>query len=87
MRRLERTWCRLVSPQLPRPSLYILNNSDAISEFKCKGYPWFAMGSEAVSTRLLILNMLSILEAHGFKLYISLDQSRGVSPAPGCTVE
>ena len=27
--------------------------------------------------------MLSVLEVHGFKLYISLDQSNGVSPAPG----
>ena len=87
MHRLERTWHCLVSPQLSCSSLYILDSSDAISEFKCKGFPWRAIGSEVISTRFLLLSMLSVLEVHGFKLYISLDQSTGVSPAPGCTVK
>jgi hypothetical protein len=56
--------------------LFILSS---ISEFKCKGYPWFATGAEAVTTRILLLNMLSVLEVHGFKLYASLDQNTGVS--------
>jgi len=46
-------------------------------EFKCRGYPWFAAGSEAVSTRVLLLSMLSVLESQGFKLYASLDQNTG----------
>jgi hypothetical protein len=46
-------------------------------EFKCRGYPWFAQGSEAVSTRIMLLYMLQILETQGFRLYASIDQNTG----------
>ncbi|KAL0953144.1 hypothetical protein HGRIS_004412 [Hohenbuehelia grisea] len=46
-------------------------------EFKCKGYPWMAHGSEAVSTRILLLRMLEILEHNNYSLYASIDQNTG----------
>jgi hypothetical protein len=46
-------------------------------EFKLHGYPWHATGEETVKTRLLILRMVDTLEAHGWSLYSSLDQSNG----------
>ncbi|KIM86167.1 hypothetical protein PILCRDRAFT_776389 [Piloderma croceum F 1598] len=62
-----------LSPKSFCSSSYIFNNPDAISEFKCNGYPWFVWDSEAVSIRVLLLSMFYVLEVHGFKLYISLD--------------
>ena len=36
-------------------------------------------GSETVTTRLLLLGLVEILEAHGFSVYASIDQNMGVS--------
>lgn len=46
-------------------------------EFKCKGWPWYAMGGDTVATRILLLRMLELLESFGFSLYASIDQSIG----------
>jgi hypothetical protein len=46
-------------------------------EFKIKGYPWNASGSEAVTTRTMLLSVLECLESHGFTLYTSFDQNTG----------
>ena len=60
------------------PPSFTANLSQNSSEFKCRGYPWFAEGAEAVSTRVMLLNMLRVLEVHGFRLYASIDQNTGV---------
>lgn len=46
-------------------------------EFKIRGYPWHASGEETMTTRFLLLKMLEILEAHGWSMYASVDQSMG----------
>ncbi|KAL4255222.1 hypothetical protein AB1N83_012552 [Pleurotus pulmonarius] len=46
-------------------------------EFKCKGWPWYAMGGDTVATRVLLLRILALLESFGFSLYASIDQSIG----------
>ncbi|KAL8283620.1 hypothetical protein RQP46_005415 [Phenoliferia psychrophenolica] len=47
------------------------------SKWKMLGYPWFANGDATVTTRCLILDILSMLERHGWSLYASVDQSTG----------
>jgi len=44
-------------------------------EFKCRGYPWDGKGEETISTRLLLLRMLGVLENQGWTLYASVDQN------------
>ncbi|RDL29961.1 Uncharacterized protein BP5553_10588 [Venustampulla echinocandica] len=44
-------------------------------EFKIHGRPWRAMGEETMTTRLLLLKLLETLEAKGWSLYASVDQS------------
>ncbi|TAQ86119.1 hypothetical protein B7494_g5551 [Chlorociboria aeruginascens] len=44
-------------------------------EFKINGYPWIATGEATMSTRLLLLRMLEVLETKGWSLYASIDQS------------
>jgi hypothetical protein len=44
-------------------------------EFKIKGYPWQASGEETMTTRFLLLKLLERLEANGWSLYASVDQS------------
>ncbi|KAF4626030.1 hypothetical protein G7Y89_g12131 [Cudoniella acicularis] len=46
-------------------------------EFKIYGRPWFPTGEETMSTRLLLLKMLEVLENRGWSLYASVDQSNG----------
>jgi hypothetical protein len=55
------------------------------SEFKCRGYPWFAVGEEATSTFVLLLNLKQLLEDRGFKVYASLDFESEVSFPLRCT--
>jgi hypothetical protein len=55
------------------------------SEFKCRGYPWFAIGEEATSTLVLLLNLKQLLEDRGFKVYASLDFESEVSFPLRCT--
>ncbi|KAG9233261.1 hypothetical protein BJ875DRAFT_52611 [Amylocarpus encephaloides] len=44
-------------------------------EFKLWGRPWWASGEETMKTRLLLLRLLELLEARGWSLYASVDQS------------
>lgn len=44
-------------------------------EFKIYGRPWRPTGEETMSTRLLLLKLLETLEAKGWSLYASVDQS------------
>lgn len=46
--------------------------------------PRFAQGDLTVTTRVLIMDILSMLECHGWSLYASVDQSTGVSRACYC---
>jgi hypothetical protein len=46
-------------------------------EFKIRGHPWAATGEATMTTRLLLLKMLECLEANGWSLYASVDQSTG----------
>lgn len=50
-----------------------------LSEFKCKGCPWFETAVVNLVPRVLLFDLLSVLESHGFRLYASLDQRIGVS--------
>jgi hypothetical protein len=48
---------------LGRDSLYI----------KFHGYPWNASGTETVDTRIMLLQLMEVLEKFGFSLYASID--------------
>ncbi|THU83099.1 hypothetical protein K435DRAFT_724898 [Dendrothele bispora CBS 962.96] len=49
-------------------------------EIKFRGYPWYtSKGSEVIGTRMMLLQMLEVLENNGFTLYLSIDQSTGAS--------
>ncbi|KAJ8515184.1 hypothetical protein ONZ45_g7370 [Pleurotus djamor] len=58
-----------------------------VYEFKCEGYPWMASGSEAVSTRILLLRMIEVLESFGYSLYASLDQNASSSSGDSGSTE
>ncbi|KAH8676481.1 hypothetical protein BGZ60DRAFT_258793 [Tricladium varicosporioides] len=47
-------------------------------EFKIYGRPWTPSGEETMSTRLLLLKMLEVLENKGWSLYASVDQNTSV---------
>jgi len=44
-------------------------------EFKLHGNPWLAAGEATMSTRMLLLRLVETLEASGWRLYASVDQS------------
>lgn len=45
---------------------------DSAWEFKLKGWPWRTTGEKSMSSRLLILKMLELLESLGWRLYASI---------------
>ena len=81
--RLERIW-DLVCLQ----KILCTFSMTSHSEFKCRDYPWFALGEEATSTFVLLHNLKQLLEDRGFKVYASLDYESEVSfhiaHLPGC---
>jgi len=42
-------------------------------QFKCHGSPWEPTGAQLVTTRLLLLALLEVLELHRFRLYAAFD--------------
>ncbi|KZV92012.1 hypothetical protein EXIGLDRAFT_718798 [Exidia glandulosa HHB12029] len=46
-------------------------------QFKMHGYPWYANGSDTVTTRVLLLNILDALAAYGWELHATVDMSTG----------
>jgi hypothetical protein len=52
------------------------NIRDSI-EIKLQGGPWYPSGEEAVTTRVIALILLEVLEKHGFSLYAAVDQDIG----------
>ena len=46
-------------------------------EIKLKGGPWIPSGEETVTTRIIALTLLEVLESHGYSLYASIDQDIG----------
>lgn len=51
--------------------------ADFAYQFKLFGYPWYADGSETVTSRVLLLNMLDALATYGWELHASIDMSLG----------
>ncbi|KAF0695379.1 Aste57867_13813 [Aphanomyces stellatus] len=47
------------------------------TEFKLQGYPWSSDSNAIVSARIFVLNLLSVLEANGWRMYASIDMSAG----------
>ncbi|KAI1344815.1 hypothetical protein F5Y15DRAFT_363703 [Xylariaceae sp. FL0016] len=43
-------------------------------EFKLNGYPWAATGMDTMHARVLVLDMLGVMDAHGWTVYASVDQ-------------
>ncbi|KAF5360256.1 hypothetical protein D9758_009176 [Tetrapyrgos nigripes] len=51
-------------------------------ELKFQGYPWHYSNRESsISARVLLLQLLEVLEQNGFTLYVSVDQNRSWSDA------
>jgi hypothetical protein len=44
-------------------------------EYKLHGYPWIPSGEATMTTRMILLNLLEVLEKKGWSLYASIDQS------------
>lgn len=44
---------------------------------RCAGYPWYADGSDTVTTRVLLLNILDALAAYGWEIHATVDMSLG----------
>ncbi|EJD43709.1 hypothetical protein AURDEDRAFT_114518 [Auricularia subglabra TFB-10046 SS5] len=44
-------------------------------QFQMHGYPWYSEGSETVSVRIVVLNLLDALRAAGWELHASIDMS------------
>ncbi|KAH7105936.1 hypothetical protein BKA62DRAFT_688418 [Auriculariales sp. MPI-PUGE-AT-0066] len=42
-----------------------------------KGWPWYASGSETVTTRVLLLQVLDLLAAYGYELHATVDMCYG----------
>lgn len=51
--------------------------TNLLSEFKLRGYPFLATGTDTVETRMLFLRILDILAQNNFVVYASIDQSVG----------
>ncbi|KAF0695380.1 Aste57867_13814 [Aphanomyces stellatus] len=47
------------------------------TEFKLHGYPWSGQSTDAVHSRYFVMNLLSLLEANGWRMYASIDMSSG----------
>jgi hypothetical protein len=56
------------------PALRIQNADDT---FLLSRYPWWASGEEAISVRLLLMNMLDSMHALGWELHASVDITAG----------
>jgi hypothetical protein len=46
-------------------------------EIKLAGQPWYPSGEEAVTTRIIALTLMDVLEKYGFSLYAAIDQDIG----------
>ncbi|KZP33691.1 hypothetical protein FIBSPDRAFT_943468 [Athelia psychrophila] len=57
------------------PLIQSEKDKDGAVQFKLQGNPWISEGTETVTTRSLLLNILQSLESHGFRMYASVNQS------------
>ncbi|KAF7987092.1 hypothetical protein HWV62_267 [Athelia sp. TMB] len=57
------------------PAIQSEKDKDGATQFKLNGNPWISEGSETVTTRAMLLNILQTLETHGFRMYASVNQS------------
>ena len=51
-------------------------------EITFSGWPWAPAGEAAVTTRMVVLKLLGVLERHGYTLYGSIDTEVGNRMAP-----
>lgn len=45
-----------------------------VYDIKMTGYPWTAVGTATMRTRLILLKLIEGLEGHGFSVYASVEQ-------------
>lgn len=58
---------------------------DGCYEFKLQGYPWASMGGETMRMRGMLLQLMNILNQHGWTVYGSIDQKAQVASDSGVT--
>jgi hypothetical protein len=46
-------------------------------EIKLSGSPWWPSGEETVTTRIIAITLLEVLEKQGYSLYATIDQDNG----------
>ena len=51
-------------------------------ELTLNGWLWSPAGEATVTTRLILLKVLEVLETHGYTLYCSIDTDAGAVKAP-----
>jgi len=61
------------------------HGSDGCYEFKLHGYPWNAMGGETMRVRQMLLELMGILNQHGWTVYGSIDQKAQVASDSAAT--
>lgn len=62
--------------QLLRPLTQEVKEKEAgTTQWKLKGTPWKASRGETVTSRVLVLDLISLLDHHGWQVYASIDQS------------
>jgi hypothetical protein len=49
-------------------------HAPGVYEIKIHGYPWMAIGEEAMRTREMLLILMEVLEEEGWTVYASIDQ-------------
>jgi hypothetical protein len=55
----------------------LFNDEAVLTLLLVKGSPWSPDGGASMTTRALLLKLISALERHGFTVYASIDQKNG----------
>lgn len=63
--------CQQLLPYKQSDGFYKL---PGVYEFKIRGNPWYPSGAESMYGRAILLDLITVMEKHGFTVYASIDQ-------------
>lgn len=66
--------CAAITAAFGRSAVSRTERTPTYFEVKFHGRPWYASGTEAVTSRVILLQLLEVLESFGYSLYASIDQ-------------
>lgn len=79
---LVRDVCQQFRPHIMKDGPFRLPE---VYELKLRGCPWYPSGSESMYGRELLLDLITVMERHGFTVYASIDQKATSSDSSGET--